>query len=593
MAEDPTRRDHSEGSPAAREDETQEFENLRNLLLARERAEIAGLREHVENPRVRTEDLSTAIAEAIVLRREHGGREALSKALAPSIEDALHESVRKDPSVLAGALFPVMGPAIRKSIAESIRSMLESFNQALEHSFSIQGIRWRVESMRTGKPFAEIVLLHSLLYRVEQVFLIHKATSLMLGHCVAPQVATQDPTLVSGMLSAIQSFVRDSFKAPMEDSLDSLQMGELEVWVEDGPQAILAAVIRGHAPASYRATLKKAIEEIHRDFATPLEQFDGDSAPLGAADPQLALCLESHYQPKRSTKPKPLLPLLGLVVLVAIVTWTAIVVRNDRRWNRFVEALQTQPGIVVTSIQKEGGRYLVRGLRDPLASSPEVLLQDAHMDPARVKFQWVPFYALDDESVERRAIEILQPPPGVTLLMREGVLTAAGQAPSDWIRRLRDRAALVPGLKNVDTSKLDDANRSEVDRLVNALNSILFRFPAGSALVESGEEAKFGKVAGQIKLLVANATVLGRAPAIAVVGHTDNAGIESSNMTLSRKRSEYVMRKLIEKGVARRYLISRGVGSSEHVQSHDGESTSPFDRSVTLRVISSAQNLQP
>ena len=87
--------------------------------------------------------------------------------------------MRRDPHVLADALFPVMGPAIRKSITETLRGMLESFNEALDNSFSLRGLKWRVEAMRTGKPFAEIVLMHSLLYRVEQVFLIHRETGLV------------------------------------------------------------------------------------------------------------------------------------------------------------------------------------------------------------------------------------------------------------------------------------------------------------------------------------------------------------------------------------------------------------------------------
>ena len=53
--------------------------------------------------------------------------------------------------------------------------------------------------------------MHSLLYRAEQIFLIHRETGLVLSHVVGPAVATQDPAMVAGMLSAIQQFVKDSF----------------------------------------------------------------------------------------------------------------------------------------------------------------------------------------------------------------------------------------------------------------------------------------------------------------------------------------------------------------------------------------------
>ena len=75
--------------------------------------------------------------------------------------------------------------------------------------------------------------MHSLLFSVEQVFLIHRETGLVLSHVVAPRVATQDPSLVSGMLSAIQQFVKDSFESQRGDNtLDFLEVGELEVWIE-------------------------------------------------------------------------------------------------------------------------------------------------------------------------------------------------------------------------------------------------------------------------------------------------------------------------------------------------------------------------
>jgi len=175
------------------------LEELRHLILAPEQEALDRLRHRVANPEARTEDVSTVVAEAIQLRRQQGGDVALSDALAPTIETALRESVRKDPATLADALFPVMGPAIRRSILETLRSFLESFNQIMDQSLSWQGIKWRFEALRTGRSFTEVVLLHSLVYRVEQVFLIHKKTGLSLGHAVAASVAMQDPSLVCGM----------------------------------------------------------------------------------------------------------------------------------------------------------------------------------------------------------------------------------------------------------------------------------------------------------------------------------------------------------------------------------------------------------
>src|SRR5271165_1171151 len=246
------------------------LEELRHLILAPEQEALGRLNERIENPESRTEDVSSVVAEAIQRRRDQGGSDALSEALAPTIQTALRESVRKDPGTLADALFPVMGPAIRRAILETLRSFLDSFNQIMDQSLSWQGLKWRVEALRTGRSFTEVALLHSLVFRVEQVFLIHKKTGLSLGHAAAPSIAMQDPSLISGMLSAIQGFVRDSFDAAKGQGIERMNVGDLDVWVEEGPYAILATVIRGVAPRELRDRMAEVLANIHREYSAQL-----------------------------------------------------------------------------------------------------------------------------------------------------------------------------------------------------------------------------------------------------------------------------------------------------------------------------------
>src|SRR6202795_2975383 len=203
MAEQAQRRAPIPQPPDNSHEDEQALEELRHLIVAPEQEGLQEIRERLDSVERRAEDVSSVVAEAIQMRREQGDDRALAEALAPTIQDTLRESVRKHPHVLADALFPVMGPAIRKSITETLRSMLESFNEALEHSLSWRGIKWRIEALRTGRSFTEIALLHSLVYRVEQVFLIHHETGLVLNHLTAPAVAAQDPAMVAGRLTAI------------------------------------------------------------------------------------------------------------------------------------------------------------------------------------------------------------------------------------------------------------------------------------------------------------------------------------------------------------------------------------------------------
>ena len=70
------------------------------------------LREHIHNRAQRAVDLSEVLPDAILLRAGRDPR--LMRALQPLLEETLANSVRKDPRILAEAMFPVIagcGPA--------------------------------------------------------------------------------------------------------------------------------------------------------------------------------------------------------------------------------------------------------------------------------------------------------------------------------------------------------------------------------------------------------------------------------------------------------------------------------------------------
>ena len=560
------------------------FEQLRHLILAPEQQDLARLRERVEDPGLRTGDISAVLPEAIELRREEGGEEALGKALLPTVESALRESVRKNPTTLADALFPVMGPAIRRSILQTLRSFFDSFNEAMDHSFSLRGLQWRVESLRTGRPFSEIVLLHSLVFRVEQVFLIHKKTGLPLAHAVAPAVAMQDASLVSGMLSAIQDFVRDSFHSAKGQILEKINVGEMEVWVEDGPYAILACVIRGIPPPDYRQRMAEALEHIHRNFAEAMERFEGETGPFAGANDELSQCLEFQYKEKAGEKPKPYLVAVVIAVGLALTGWMGYRGWQNYKWGQFVETLRAQPGIVVTGFARAHGRYVIRGLRDPLAADPTELLKAAGLTLDAAEQHWGGYYALDDAIVQKRALAVLQPPSGVKLMVTDGVLRPEGEASTTWAAALRSKALLLPGIRALDTSQLTDTDAAEFVRLQKVVEGAIIRFAVGSSVLNVTEAVKLEQLAPQIKLLLEKGRLLGETATLDVVGHSDSSGVEATNGPLSRSRAEHVVAQLLRDDVTKSELQSRGVAASEPLRKEENEEARQYNRSVTFRV---------
>jgi len=187
---------------------TPDISQLRHLLFGKDYDALLALKAQFENSERYTSSVANIIAEAIQQRETRDG--SISAALAPTVEQALTHAISQDPKRFADVLYPVMGPAIRKSIQQALNEALENFNRLLEQSLSVNSWRWRWDAWRTGQSYAQIAMLRTLVYQVEQVFLIHRDTGL-LQHVVSENVTSKDPEIISGMLTAIQDFIKESF----------------------------------------------------------------------------------------------------------------------------------------------------------------------------------------------------------------------------------------------------------------------------------------------------------------------------------------------------------------------------------------------
>lgn len=559
---------------------------LRRLLVGPEQEEINNLRERLrQQEKLLPEDVSRVLPEAVTLRSHQDKK--VTEALLPTVEEAIDISVKKNPQTLIDALFPVMGPAIRKAIAEALSGMTQAMNKTLEHSLSPQGLKWRIEAWRTGRSFAEVVMLHTLLYKVEQVFLIHKETGLMLQHVVAGDSGIQDADMVSGMLTAIQDFVKDSFGNEDGGSLDNIQVGEFAVWIERGPQAVLAAVIRGNAPQDLRSTFQSTLEQIHQEFAHELEMFEGDAAPFEPSRKYLEACLQSQYeQHEREKVKKRVTPVrvIAVVVLVAILVGGFFYLRSRWRWNNYVARLKNEPGLVITNAERQWGNYSISGFRDPMATDPQVLLNEARIDPNDVESHWEPYHSLTPQFVLSRARALLNPPASVILKVENDVLYASGSASHTWITETRRLARVIPGVVKFDDSKLVDTNLKDVLAIKSRIENRVIRFVLDTTALAPGQQNELEALNNDLRLLFQLSPAVGKQARVTIIGHTDQLGSEEKNMRLSRDRAEGVRAILAQQLNESFQITTLGIGAKEPVRVERTDEDKEANRSVTVKV---------
>ena len=514
----------------------QDYAELRSLLLAPEQSRLEQLQAQVEHLDLTAHNLSRVLPEAIALRGEADHR--LTHALTPHVSEALGVSVRKQPHMIVEAIAPIMMPAIRQTIANALRSMVQSLNQTVEHSLSIRSLKWRLEALRTGKPFAEIVLLHTLCYRVEQVFLIHAQTGLLLTHAAGDSVAVQDQTLVSGMLSAIRSFVQDSFGATDDQGLNTFQVGDLTVWIEQGPEAILAAVIRGTPPESFHVHLQDTLNHLHVDYADALARFSGDAAAFTSATPRLEECLRAQFETHRRGI-APIAWILLAAIVAGTASWGWLTYQERRHWHSYLDRLASEPGLVVTSTHSENNRYVLTGLRDPLAADPNALLQDSGLASDRIDSKWSPYYALEPAFTLKRAGFVLSPPNTVQLAVKGTRLTVSGTATAEWIRQSRPLARLLPGIAEYDDHPVVTQS---LEALAQGMAGVWILFEQGTATIRSPEQLQGVRhISTLLHQLDEMAHFSGAAVTIDVIGQTDALGQSDQNRRLSESRAQAVL----------------------------------------------------
>ncbi len=266
-----------------------ELQELRELLLGAEQAAIARIEARLDalEERMEAEQRAAEVAEvlpaSIELRRDDA---SLDPGLQPTVERALLRSVNDDPTVIADAIYPVIGPAIRRSIAAMF-------------SFGPAG----------G-------------FQVDHVFVIHGETSVpLVRHSREDDLDDGAAEMVSGMLSAIRSFVEESFEAGQLDGLQDLRVGDVVVMVEPGPQAVIAAVTSGVPPSDFRPRLQATLEEFHRTHHLPLDSFGGEVEPFEPFEPRLEALDARPGKVAGNALSVLVLLVLVVVAVIALVIW--------------------------------------------------------------------------------------------------------------------------------------------------------------------------------------------------------------------------------------------------------------------------------
>lgn len=499
-------------------------------LAPRERANLEFLRQQLKGNRLTPQNLSRLLPEAISLAEDE--KHALSRAAMKTTENAIDLSVREEPEILSSAIYPIIGPAIRKALNKALADMVSGMNSGLESVFSFQQLAWRIKAWRAGVSYFEIALQHMIEFSVEQVFLIHGKTGLLLHSLSRSGSHTADDDMVASMLTVIQQYIKDSLFLDKKESVHDISVGEYSILVENGPRAIIALIVRGVPDQSLRPLMQQSLENVHSKLSGPLTSFSGDTIPFQNGADLLMPCLVSRQKTKRS-KP-PIFAIAALSLLALTLGYFAYTrVAQHKEFTAFLDALNAEPGIILISHTGHFRGDEIRILRDDRAKGIEAIVENFELNRDELIIMSESYYSA------------------------EFGLPGSGRIPE------------------------------ELREIARHLGEYTLFFEEDSGDLRLGQETAVIEAGTLVSTLVSKAKAYGITATVEIIGHSAGNIQDESSISVSEERSRKALERFLELNAnLSEYVRSRGVGVNDPVVTPEvTEEDRVKNRSVTFEAI--------
>ena len=135
-------------------------------------------------------------------------------------------------------------------------------------------------------------------------FTLHRS-GLLLKHYTRRLRPNVDSDVLSGMLVAVQEFIKDSFRGE-KGGLNEIRFGEIRIVVMEGKWTILAAVVRGARPFDIQPELSGALSELEAKYEDPLTDWDGTMEQIADVDTIMDALIEGKYRGRPPAAQPPL-----------------------------------------------------------------------------------------------------------------------------------------------------------------------------------------------------------------------------------------------------------------------------------------------
>lgn len=179
--------------------------------------------------------------------------------LGPTITKTLKEQIANSKNEVVEALYPIMGKMIKRYIQNEIKLLSENINKKVNNTFSFDGLKRKMRATFSGVKESDLILSEANKPVIHELFVIEKGSGLLLGNYSTTE--TMDKDMLSGMLTAIKSFVEDAFSGGTQN-LESIEYELYTIRIQNFFSYYIAVVISGNYTQNFEDHLENELLEL-------------------------------------------------------------------------------------------------------------------------------------------------------------------------------------------------------------------------------------------------------------------------------------------------------------------------------------------
>jgi Big-like domain-containing protein/copper-binding protein NosD len=130
---------------------------------------------------------------------------------------------------------------------------------------------------------------------IEDVFLLYHRDGILIKHETRRLRPDVDTDILTGMLTAVQQFVKDALRGDETADLDEMTVGHMHILIGRGKWLVLAARIEGDGAGTWTGQIERCIKDMEDHHWDQLEDWDGDMVLARVLMPYLKKLIQGVY----------------------------------------------------------------------------------------------------------------------------------------------------------------------------------------------------------------------------------------------------------------------------------------------------------